>query len=152
MKRFFILFAAIIIILFLLFNAPFKNPFVIRTDNFNPTCVERVNVSEIQLEPDRLVINIHNLSVSRYANTTSMIPFITENSTGITIAPQSPGEIKVGDIITYEKGIILIVHRVIEVGDDDEGWYCIVKGDNTQKADGKIRFNQIKSILVGILY
>lgn len=153
MKKVLIVLAFVIVILSLLFVSPLRNPFVIKDNSYNIIPVtERINASEIEIKPDKIVIDIKNLSISRYANTSSMNPMITENSKGITVVPKSPDEITIGDIITYEQNGILIVHRVIETGHDDYGWYCIVKGDNTQQADGKIRFGQIKSILIGILY
>jgi uncharacterized protein YfaT (DUF1175 family) len=140
------------IFLFVLLLVPLKNAFVVKDYPLSLSCLERVNTSEIQLEPERLIININNLSLSRYGNTSSMNPWITENAKGITIVPKSAAEIKVGDVVTYEQDDILIVHRVILLGQDKEGWYCVMKGDSTVKDDGKIRFSQIKSILVGILY
>jgi hypothetical protein len=151
MRRFLFL-ALILIAVSILLLIPFTNPFVIKENNIIPENAERVNLSQIDIEQDRIVISISNPSISRYANTSSMIPVITENTKGINIVPKSSAEIKVGDIITYEKDNILIVHRVIEIGTDEKGWYAIAKGDSTEQTDGKIRFSQIKSILIGILY
>ncbi|MFH1249167.1 MAG: S26 family signal peptidase [archaeon] len=136
----------------LLLAIPFRNPFAIKNNEIICDNEERINTSQIQMEPDRIIINIDNTSISKYGNTSSMIPLINENSKGITVEPKSANDIKMGDIITYEFNGELIVHRVINIGEDANGWYCIVKGDNTQVSDGKIRFEQIKSILIGILY
>ena len=58
---------------------------------------------------------------------------------------------KVGDIITY--GSENIVHRIIEVGQDNEGIYYLTQGDNNQVNDGvKIRFLDIKYLTIGVLY
>ncbi len=152
MKRFLFL-ATILIAVSLLFAIPFTNPFVIKENNqVISENAERVNLSQIGIEPNRITINISNPSISKYANTSSMNHMITENTKGINIVPKSPDEIKAGDIITYEQDNILIVHRVIETGTDDNGWYSIAKGDSAEQPDGKIRFSQIKSILIGILY
>jgi hypothetical protein len=152
MKRFLFLMIAIAVTISLLFAIPFKNPFVIRNSEIICDNSERINTSQILVEPDRIIINIDNISISKYGNTSSMIPLINENSKGITVEPNSAGDIKIGDIITYELKGELIVHRVISIGEDEEGWYCIVKGDNAEVSDGKIRFEEIKSILIGVLY
>lgn len=153
MRRALLFLAVMIIVLSLLLIVPFRNAFAVKNNlDSIPFCESRVNNSEIEVMPDKIIININNISIGKFANTTSMSPLITEDSKGIVIEPKSENEIKKGDIIIYEQNSILIVHRVIETGYDNEGWYCITKGDNTQQADGKIRFNQIKSILIGILY
>jgi hypothetical protein len=39
------------------------------------------------------------------------------------------------------------------MGYDKEGWYAVTKGDNTGMNDpDKVRFEQIKFVLVGVLY
>jgi len=65
----------------------------------------------------------------------------------------SPEEISIGDIIIYETGLdATIVHRVVEIGEDGEGLYYVTKGDNNILRDPKIRFHQIKYLVVGVLY
>jgi len=78
---------------------------------------------------------------------------IDEGTTTIEIKPK-PQEIKVGDIIAYnvKDYKYAIVHRVIEIGNDQEGIYFITKGDNYHKPDEKVRFSQVEGIVVGVLY
>lgn len=111
-----------------------------------------IREDQILVYPDRIIILIPNASISSYVDTNSMDPLIDENSNGIRIKPNSPKDIHVGDIITFKKGDSLIAHRVIKIGQDEEGWYCITKGDNALNNDGKIRFKDIKFITIGILY
>ena len=64
-------------------------------------------------------------------------------------------EISVGDIVSYnsEYASGTIIHRVIEISEDEAGWFCRVKGDNNKDTDpGKIRFSQIQRIVVAIIY
>ncbi len=145
------LFALLVISLFLAF--PFQNPFVIK-DTIK-TKIEPgnwINESNIEIKPDRIILRISNASISRYSNTSSMRPLLDENANGIEIIPSSPADIHVGDIVTYEQDRMLIVHRVISIGNDAIGKYFVVKGDNTEEPDGKIRFEQIKYVLIGVLY
>ena len=107
---------------------------------------------KIEVYDDRVVIKIKGATKGKYAPSGSMLPLIDEETTGIKISPRSPDEIGEGDIITYEEGEELIVHRVLEKGEDNEGAYFITKGDNNRINDGKVRFPQIRSLTIGILY
>ena len=113
---------------------------------------DRISEDNIQVLEDKIIISIDNPSVSRYANTNSMIPINDEGANGIRIVPQSEDEISVGDIITFEEDGMLIVHRVTEIGQDEQGKYFITKGDNNAFTDGKIRFDQIRYLTIGVLY
>lgn len=123
---------------------------VLNNNLFSPG--DFVKDGNIEASKDKITINIEGLMLSRYYNSESMLPVFGVNSTGIEIIPKSEEQINVGDIITFEKGGKLIAHRVIEKGADDKGIFFITKGDNNNLDDGKIRFEHIKGILVGILY
>lgn len=44
------------------------------------------------------------------------------------------------------------MHRVVEIGEDEQGWFAITKGDNNEEVDpGKRRFQDIKRITVGVI-
>ncbi|MEM4230476.1 MAG: signal peptidase I [Candidatus Pacearchaeota archaeon] len=113
---------------------------------------DRINESDIEIYPDKIVIKIENPSISEYADTNSMLPIIDKGANGIRIQPKSEEDIKVGDIISFDSEYGLIVHRVVEIGEDEEGKYFITKGDNNLFSDGKVRFEQVKYITVGIIY
>lgn len=84
-----------------------------------------------------------------------MDPFLDEGSNGIEIFPDSPEDIKIGDIISYRFNQYddIIIHRVIEIGEDENGIYYIAKGDNNKYLySEKIRFDQIRGVLIGIIY
>jgi signal peptidase I len=107
---------------------------------------------EISVKDDVVVIKIENARLSRYADTNSMDPVLDKNSNGIEVMVENPSQIHVGDIITYEKNGNLIVHRVVAIGTDEDGWYCVTKGDNNSSHDGKVRFEKIRYITIGIIY
>jgi signal peptidase I len=84
-----------------------------------------------------------------------MEPLISDKAHGIELKPKSPSELKVGDVILYKSDFTtgLVIHRIIETGYDENGWYSIVKGDNNAEQDpGKVRFDQINGVLIGIIY
>ncbi|MBU0757328.1 MAG: hypothetical protein KKF44_04630 [Nanoarchaeota archaeon] len=114
-----------------------------------------IKQSQIHVEKDRVVIDIKNAEWAMFTDTNSMDPVIDEDSHAIEIVPESPGDIHVGDIVSYDSKFSdgTIIHRVVRIGFDETGWYCIMKGDNNRDEDpGKVRFPQIKRVLVGILY
>jgi len=121
------------------------------SDN-NSAPFDSIKENQIQVFEDKIVINIKGTSISRYAPTGSMLPVLDQGSNGIRIVPKSEDEIHIGDIITFEQDNMLIVHRVVEIGTDDKGIYFITKGDNNNINDGKIRFENIKYLTIGVIW
>jgi len=114
-----------------------------------------ISEDQIKVYNDRVIIELKDAEWASFTNTNSMDPIIDETANAIEIIPKSTDNIHVGDIISYKSNYAdgTIIHRIIKIGSDEKGWYCIVKGDNNQSPDpGKIRFNQIKRILVAIIY
>jgi len=111
-----------------------------------------VDENQIKVYDDKIVINVKDASLSRYAPTGSMLPVLNENSNGIRIKPESVNDIHIGDIISFRQDGYLIVHRVVEIGKDEQGTYFITKGDNNPIPDGKVRFEDIKFITIGVIW
>jgi len=106
----------------------------------------------ILIYEDRVVIEIEGAKLSTYDSTGSMLPTLGSGMNGISVVPESGEQIEVGDIISFRRGGQLIVHRVIEKSLDEEGEYFITKGDSSPVADGKIRFDEIERVLIGLIY
>ncbi len=111
-----------------------------------------IGEDNILVYDDRIVLLIEGVSISNYAPTGSMRPLLDEGANGIRITPNSEDEIKIGDIISYRKDGLLIIHRVIRKGFDDEGVYFVTKGDNNPFEDGKVRFEDIRYKTIGVLW
>jgi len=111
-----------------------------------------IKENNIEVLPDRVVIHVKNADISSYADTGSMLPTLGENANGVRIKPESENQIKEGDIITYENGDELIVHRVVAKGIDEQGTYFITKGDNNTETDGKIYFKDVRYVTVALIY
>jgi hypothetical protein len=113
-----------------------------------------VREGNIEIYSDRVVIYVDNASISRYEDSNSMVPVLDSGVNGIRIVPE-PEDIHIGDIVSYEAGWIdgLIVHRVVYIGEDEEGRYYILKGDNNIREDPeKVRFEQIRYITIALVY
>ncbi len=114
-----------------------------------------IDESSIHVYSDKVVIDIDNPKWAKFTDTNSMDPFIDEGSNAIEIVPESPLQIQLGDVVAYESDKFdgVVIHRVVEKGYDDKGVYFILKGDNNMNVDpGKVRFNQIKRVLVAVIY
>ena len=116
---------------------------------------DRIKEEQVKVYEDKVVIDLENATWAKFVSTGSMVPTLSEDANAIEIVPQSPKDINVGDIISYispnEEGII--IHRVVETGEDEQGWYAITKGDNNKLNDPyKVRFEQVERVLIGIIY
>ncbi len=114
-----------------------------------------IKQEQIEVYGDKVILQIEDPQWAVFTDTNSMDPLIDENSHAIQISPKSPESIKIGDIISYESDQFdgIVIHRVIDLGMDEKGWYCRAKGDNNPFEDpGRIRFQQIKRVLVAVIY
>lgn len=111
-----------------------------------------ITEEDIILRDDMIIIKVDNARLSYYEATGSMKPVLDAGANGIRIVPESVDKIDVGDIISFRKNGILIVHRIIEKDVDEKGIYFITKGDNNNFNDGKVRFEDIEYVTIGILY
>ena len=116
---------------------------------------DRLQDSDINVFANSVRVDIKNAKWRKFIDSNSMDPLIDEGTTTIEIKPKSADEIKVGDIIAYNVDgyDYAFVHRVVEIGEDNEGIYFVTKGDNYYKEDpNKVRLNDIEGIVVGVLY
>lgn len=116
---------------------------------------DHVKQSDIRVLRDRVEINLDNVQWSTFADTNSMDPVIDIGANGLYIIPESPDQLHIGDIVSYQSEYVdrTIVHRIITIEEDAEGWYSVFKGDNLPEPDpGKIRWNQVKRLLIGVIY
>ncbi|MBU2634297.1 MAG: signal peptidase I [Nanoarchaeota archaeon] len=120
-----------------------------------PSPADHIKEDQIHVYDDRVVIEIENARWAGFVDTNSMDPFLDEDSNAIQIIPQSPDQIEIGDIISYESEMFntVIIHRVIDIKEDEEGLYYLTKGDNNDEFDPeKVRFNMVRRLLVAIIY
>ena len=136
-------------------HSSFNKEYPFSMSNEKPSPKNRIKESQIELSKDYVTIKIKNATLSSFADTNSMDPVIDVESNTIKIKPASESDLKIGDIISYRAEFLkgVIIHRIVKIGTDSQGWYAITKGDNAIFPDSeKVRFKQIKSVVVGILY
>jgi signal peptidase I len=115
----------------------------------------RIAKDDILVYQDRIVIYVNKAFPASFSDSRSMYPFIREGVYALEMKPENQGELKVGDIIGFrsESFDTNIIHRIIEIGNDEERWYAITKGDNNPAPDpGKVRFDDVIGVLVGLIY
>ncbi|MBS3148757.1 hypothetical protein J4219_07775 [Candidatus Woesearchaeota archaeon] len=113
-----------------------------------------IKESSIEMRPDGVLIKFDNPQWAILADTNSMDPVFDEASHLIQKIPLSAAEIQAGDIVSYDSPMgFPIVHRVVEIGNDSEGWYAILKGDNNPQPDPwKVRFDMVRRVTVIVVY
>ncbi len=124
--------------------------FVISNGESSPS--NFLDESSITANNTSVTFFVEKPSFIRYEDSGSMVPTLGANSTGVVITPKTEDEVNVGDIVTFRKNGELIVHRIVEKNYDKNGTYFITKGDNNNIDDGRIRFQDIESVLVAVIY
>lgn len=108
---------------------------------------------EIKTGTNTVTLTIQGAILAAFADTNSMDPVFDAGSNAIEIVPKSASELKVGDIVSYSTQYGTIIHRITQIGTDEQGWYAIFQGDNNPIPDpDKVRWDQIKRVVVAIIY
>ena len=112
-----------------------------------------IKENQIHVYEDRIVLDIEGAVWSRFTDTNSMDPILDTGANAIEIVPKSAADIHVGDIASYDSEYGTVIHRVVSTGFDADGWYAVFKGDNNAMPDpGKVRFDQIRRVVVALIY
>ena len=114
-----------------------------------------IKENQILVFNSQVILDLKNAEWATFTDTHSMEPVLSSRSNAIEVKPKSADDIHVGDIISYKSEYSdgIIIHRVIEKGEDEQGAYFILKGDNNPYPDpGRIRFEQIQRVVVAIVY
>ena len=136
-----------------------EQPRIITGNAFYGETVDRLSPSDIirqdqiQLFEDRVVIWVDNPRWATFTDTKSMDPVFDTHAYALQIVPERKDQIAPGDIISYSTPQGVIIHRVVDIGYDEAGWFAITKGDNNPIRDvEKVRFEQVQKLLFGIIY
>jgi len=128
---------------------------------FSDQAVERaspcdhIKERQILVTEEGVNIDMTGAEWATFTDTNSMDPVIDSGANAIEFVPGSEKDICVGDIASYDSDYAdgTIIHRVVETGYDSDGWYALFKGDNLAYRDPeKVRFSQIRRVVVAIIY
>jgi len=147
-----------VIILFLLgigtYNVYAQFPSMQLRSTEVPSPNDWIGDDEIAVRNKNILLSIPNATLVAYANTNSMDPVLDESAQGIEIRP-AQGELRAGDIISYhsKRANVIVVHRIISIGEDELGAYYTTKGDNNKDQDPeRVRFEDIEGVVVALIY
>lgn len=116
---------------------------------------DHIPQSDIHVLDGSVIIDIEDPEWAMFTDTNSMDPVLDAGANAIEIVPKSESQIQVGDIVSYKSEYAdgTIIHRVVEINQDEDGWYARMKGDNNPSIDpGKVRFGQIQRLVVAVVY
>lgn len=116
---------------------------------------DHIKKEQIHVYDDKVVIDIKRARWVEFEDTNSMDPLLDVGANAIQIIPESEEDIHLGDIVVYDSDFYggSVIHRVVNINEDEKGKYFILKGDNNPVRDPEnVRFGQIKRVLVGIIY
>ena len=117
-----------------------------------PSPCNHLRTKDIEAYSNKMIIKHDNMIYGRIGDSGSMEPLMNQWTHSIEYKPSNESEICQGDIIVFHKDTHDVIHRAIIVGYDKDGWFAITKGDNNDIGDGKIRWHQVKSVVIGLLY
>ena len=122
-----------------------------------PQPYARIPAENIRISGSEVIIKVSGAMPVILADTNSMDPTADASSKIIVVQPRNERDVHIGDIVGYRCGQCgedeVVMHRVIEIAQDEEGVYYTLKGDNLPAADpGKVRFSQVRTVVVGIIY
>jgi len=87
------------------------------------------------------------------SDTNSMDPVMDYGHTCILTSDFNHEDLVIGSVVVYWNGERDIIHRITDIGDDDEGRFYILKGDNNSQPDNYIvRDWHIHWLLLGVIY
>lgn len=112
-----------------------------------------ISESDIRVYNDKVEISLQEAKWAKFADTNSMDPVFDKGANAIQIVPQRAQDLEVGDIITYDYNGRKIIHRIVDIQQDSQGYYFTVKGDNNNAPDPvQVRFEDIERVVVAIIY
>lgn len=147
----YLLFGAVLLIIFSIMVFSFSDSLLASPERSSPG--DWIKEEDIAVRNNQVIFKVLNPTWAKFTDTNSMDPFIDETSHAIEIIPDTPDKINVGDVISYQTSYGIIIHRVIDKGEDEKGIYFIVQGDNLQLRDPfKVRFPDIQGVVVAVIY
>ena len=113
----------------------------------------RIGFQDLNVGATAVVIRAADVTPGLIGPTGSMRPLLDEGVVVLELPVAEPTDLFPGDIVIYELNTTRVIHRIVGLGYDSDGWYAIAKGDNNPLPDpGKVRFAQVRGVVGGIIY
>lgn len=144
------------------FFIAFKNllAFIFRNAQERPSPRDIIKPHQIYWDETEGRITIHSIKgyvwITSVADTNSMDGLLDYGHTVLLIRKFDKSELAVGDIVVYqptERYANKIIHRIVKIGEDEQGRWYKTRGDNNATNDPyKLRDAHIKFLCIGIIY
>ena len=85
-----------------------------------PSPGDWVKEEQIKVYPNKIILDVKDDTWGGFTDTNSMDPFIDAQANALEILPKDANAINVGDVISYQSGYGVIIHRVIEKNQDQQ--------------------------------
>ncbi len=93
------------------------------------------------------VTGLSGCFIAAIAPTNSLDPCIDDGMLVVLDPNVNVTDLICGDIIWYETPNYQAIHRIIEIGNDESGWWALCRGDNNPRDDGiKVRSHEIRGV------
>jgi len=119
----------------------------------------RIKEMEFSVFENKFVMDSkYKLMFGKIENTHSMEPTLWKGAYTIELEIGNKNlqvkkdDLKIGDIISFKsKSGSNIIHRIVKIGNDENGWYAQTKGDNNKRFDTElVRENQLIGVVNGV--
>ena len=123
-----------------------------------PSPRDIIDQRDIEFDEIKQRITIDNIMppiwLTTVADTNSMDGTVDMGHTCILTGHFNHADLKIGDVVVYDVGLgFTVLHRIIDIKEDEQGRKYTTKGDNNHQADGyELRDAHIKWLLIGIIY
>ncbi|MBI4145418.1 hypothetical protein HY493_04415 [Candidatus Woesearchaeota archaeon] len=121
-----------------------------------PGPITSLLASQVHVFNDRVEIDMGDMIPAVFTDTDSMGHTLDQGTIALEQTITDPRQVQVGDIVSYKTPLApdaIIIHRVIEIGNDEEGVFYIFQGDGLSEPDpAKVRFSQLQREVIGLLY
>lgn len=114
---------------------------------------DRIALEDVLFDAGSVIIDAQDVMPGLVGPTGSMRPLLDDGAIVLELPVARASDLYPGDIIIYDLAGTRVIHRIVGLGHDGDGWYAIARGDNNPAPDPeKVRFEQIKGVVGGIIY
>lgn len=122
-----------------------------------PPAVPLTDRADIAIHKDRNTVEIDATDVRVYkVSTGSMKPLLGKGTYAFFTIRVNIDDLVTGQDLVFEDDEVYplgtwVLHRIIEIGQDEDGWWCRTRGLNNSRPDkGKRREHEVRGRFIGM--
>jgi hypothetical protein len=103
-------------------------------EEYNTT--QRIMESQLRMYEGKICVDLEGeVLIASFTPTGSMLPTLSSRNLAIQMKPENESDVRVGDIVAYQREDYIVVHRVVDITENGNITYYQVKGDNNREYD-----------------